>query len=133
MAKIDELTEKIIGCAMKVHRALGAGFLESVYHRSMEIELAASGLVFESEKKLNVLYNDHVVGNFSADFYFESGLIVELKAIESLVKVHEVQVVNYLAATEIDSGLLLNFGSESLQIKRKFRHYKPSSHLVHLS
>ena len=126
MAEVDKLTEKIIGCAMKVHRALGAGFLESVYHRSMAIELTHCGLFFESEKKLNVLYNGHVVGNFIADFHFESGLIVELKAIESLVKAHEIQVVNYLAATGIDNGLLLNFGSESLQIKRKFLHYKPS-------
>ncbi|WP_038166177.1 GxxExxY protein [Verrucomicrobium sp. BvORR106] len=120
----DEITRQIIGCGMKVHNALGHGFLESVYHRSMEIELAAHGIDFESEKKLNVFYEGKIVRNFIADFFIPPKLIVELKAIETINPVHEVQLVNYLAATGIDVGLLLNFGSESLQTKRKFRKFK---------
>lgn len=121
----DVLTHKIIGCAMKVHNALGPGFLESVYHRCMEIELAAQNIIFESERKLNVFYEGKIVGHFIADLYISPKLIVELKAIESITPSHEVQLVNYLAATGIDNGLLLNFGSQSLQPKRKFRLSKP--------
>lgn len=124
MGEIDKLTEKIIGCAMKVHRALGFGFLESVYHRSLEIELAAAGIHFESEKRLNVFYEGHIVGHFSADLFISDQLIIELKAIETIIKAHEVQLVNYLAATKIETGLLLNFGSKSLEVRRKFRHRK---------
>lgn len=121
----DELTHKIIGCAMKVHGTLGHGFLESVYHRCMEIELANLGIHFESEKKLNVFYEGKIVGHFVADLYISPKLIVELKAIETIAPIHEVQLVNYLAATGIDNGLLLNFGNQSLQPKRKFRTSKP--------
>ena len=126
MGAIDLLTQRIIGCAMKVHRALGAGFVESVYHRSLEIELATAGIHFESEKPLSVFYNGRIVGSFVADLSFEGGLIVELKAVEKLARVHEVQVVNYLNAADIETGLLLNFGTSSLQVRRKFRDYKPS-------
>jgi GxxExxY protein len=135
MGEIDKLTEKIIGCAMKVHGALGFGFLESVYHRSLEIELAAAGIYFESEKRLNVFYEGHIVGHFSADLFLSDQLIIELKAIETIIKAHEVQLVNYLAATKIETGLLLNFGSKSLEVRRKFRHRKiknNSSDLVNL-
>ena len=117
----DELTHRIIGCALKVHNTLGHGFLESVYHRSMELELAALGIDFESEKKLHVFYNGKIVGHFVADLYISPKLIVELKAIDTIAPIHEVQLVNYLAASGIDSGLLINFGSQSLQPKRKFR------------
>ncbi|MEI6534014.1 MAG: GxxExxY protein [Verrucomicrobiaceae bacterium] len=129
------MTEKIIGCAMKVHGALGFGFLESVYHRSLEIELGAAGIYFESEKRLNVFYEGHIVGHFSADLFLSDQLIIELKAIETIIKAHEVQLVNYLAATKIETGLLLNFGSKSLEVRRKFRQRKiknNSSDLVNL-
>ena len=133
MGEIDRLTEKIIGCAMKVHRTLGYGFLESVYHRSMEIELADAGISFESEKRLNVFYEGKIVGHFAADLFISDQLIIELKAIESLAKIHEVQLVNYLVATGIDTGLLLNFGTLSLEVRRKFRNRKPKPpHLVNL-
>lgn len=135
MGEIDKLTEKIIGCAMKVQTALGFGFLESVYHRSMEIELAASGIAFESEKRLEVFYEGRIVGHFAADFFISDQLIIELKAIETIIKAHEVQLVNYLAATKIETGLLLNFGAKSLEVRRKFRHRKiknNSSNLVNL-
>jgi GxxExxY protein len=132
MGEIDRLTEKIIGCGMKVHSALGFGFLETVYHRSMEIELAAAGILFESEKRLNVFYEERPVGHFIADLFIEDKLIVELKAIETLSKLHEVQLVNYLVACGVDTGLLLNFGAQSLQVRRKFRRRKPKSVLVNL-
>lgn len=120
------LTQRIIGCAMKTHRALGPGFVESVYHGNLEIELAAAGIRFESEKPVTVFYGGKVFGSFVAGFYFEESLIVELKAVEKLAKAHEVQLVNYLVASDIATGLLLNFGAGSLQVRRKFRDFKPS-------
>ena len=130
MGAIDSLTQRIIGCAMKVHRTLGAGFIESVYHRSLEIELAAAGIHFESEKPLSVFYESRIVGSFAADLFFPEGLITELKAVETIAKAHEVQVVNYLNAANIETGLLLNFGSRSLQVRRKFRDYTPSKTIL---
>lgn len=117
----DELSKCVIGCAMQVHRELGAGFLESVYHRALELELAESGIDFVSEQKLDVFYKSRIVGHFIADLIIEGHLIVELKAIETLATIHDVQLVNYLTATQKDIGLLLNFGTKSLQVKRKYR------------
>jgi GxxExxY protein len=123
----DPVSEKVIGCAMMVHRELGFGFLESVFHRAMEIELAKSGLSFESEKRLNVFYDGHIVGHFVADLVIDGRLVVELKAVECIVKAHEVQLVNYLTAANTESGLLLNFGTESLGYRRKFKRTKSQS------
>jgi len=120
----DPLTEKIIGAAMKVHRVLGPGFLESVYKRALLIELHREGLQAEEEKRINVFYEEVSVGDFSVDILVEDEIILELKAVESLIKFHEVQTVNYLTATGLDTGLLINFGSERLQFKRKFRERK---------
>lgn len=117
----DPLTEQIIGLAMKVHRVLGPGFLESVYREALLIELRKAGLRAEEEKRINVLYEGVSVGDFAADILVEGKVILELKAVETLVKAHEVQTVNYLTATGLDIGLLINFGSERLQFKRKFR------------
>ena len=117
----DGLSKRVIGCAMQVHRELGAGFLESVYHRALELELAESGIDFISEQKLDVFYRSKIVGHFIADLIIEGHLIVELKAIESLTTIHEVQLVNYLTATRKDTGLLINFGNKSLQVKRKYQ------------
>ncbi len=117
----DALSRQVIGCAMQVHRALGTGFLESVYHRALELELADAGIDFVSELKLDVFYKNRIVGHFIADLIIENRLIVELKAIETLSAIHEVQLVNYLTATNKDAGLLINFGSKSLQFKRKHR------------
>jgi GxxExxY protein len=123
----QELTHKIIGMAMEIHRALGPGYLESVYHRCLEIELAAAGLDFESEVPINVFYKNKLVGKFEADLIVKGGesLLIEIKAVEALVKAHDVQAVNYLTATNIDDGLLLNFGAASLQYKHKYRLYRP--------
>ncbi len=120
----DELTHRVIGAAMTVHRELGAGFLESVYQKALAIELALLGLDVVVEKKIEVKYRGRVVGDFKADLFIENRLIVELKAVEALAPIHEVQTVNYLNATELEVGLLINFGSGSLQFKRKFRNGK---------
>lgn len=119
---INELTEKVIGCAYAVHNALGAGFLEKVYENALRLELAATGLRVEQQCPIPVQYRGEVVGDFFADLMVEDRLIVELKAVQNIAKEHEVQLVNYLAATRMDDGLLINFGS-SVTVKRKFREY----------
>lgn len=120
-----ELTEKIIGCAMKVHKAFGPGFLESVYENSLAHELRKAGIRFTCQYPICVMYDGIIVGNFVADILVEERLIVENKAVQTLSQAHEVQLVNYLTATGIEIGLLLNFGAPSLQFKRKHRTYKP--------
>lgn len=117
----DKLTEQVIGLAMKVHRALGAGFVEFVYRNALLIELKKAGLAVEIEKPIKVRYDGVIVGEFSVDLMIEGWLIVELKAVRALADEHEVQTVNYLTAIGQDFGLLLNFGTKSLQFKRKFR------------
>jgi len=117
----DPLTSEVIGLAIKVHAELGTGFLESIYHRALEIELAEAGLDFVSEAPLTVSYRGRVVGNFTADLIIEGRLLLELKAVEILPLSAEIQTVNYLKATGLDIGLILNFGSAPLQIRRKYR------------
>ena len=127
---IDELTHKVIGMAIEIHREMGPGSVESIYHRSLELELAAAGLPFQSEMPINVFYKGRIVGKFEADIVIltEQRLLIELKAVETLTKAHEVQTVNYLTATQIDHALLFNFGSSSLQTKHKYRRFrKPKS------
>ncbi len=121
MKPIDQLTEEVIGLAMKVHRTLGPGFLESVYQKALTLELTRAGCHVDSEKPLRVLYEGAVVGDFVADLLVDERLILELKAVPTLTVAHEVQTVNYLAATRVDDALLLNFGTSSLQFKRKRR------------
>jgi GxxExxY protein len=120
----DPLTQKIIGEAMKVHRTLGPGFLESVYRKALLIEMSGVGLRAEEEKRVGVFYRGMSVGDFVVDILVERKVIIELKAVEFLNKAHEVQTVNYLTATGLDVGLLINFGSDRLQFKRKFRRRK---------
>jgi GxxExxY protein len=115
------LTEKVIGLAMKVHRTLGPGFLESVYLNALAYELRKAGLESEIGSRIKVRYGNVIVGDFVADLLVAGTLICELKAISCLTKADEVQVVNYLTATNHEIGLLLNFGAESLQFKRKHR------------
>jgi GxxExxY protein len=121
--KDESLTETVIGCAFQVHNTLGAGFLEKVYENALRIELAKRGLKVKQQEPITVYYDEQVVGEFYADLWVEDRVIVELKAVRSLDRAHEVQLVNYLTATGIDTGLLINFGP-SVQIKRKFRQYK---------
>ena len=116
-----DLSGQVIGAAMKVHSALGPGFLESVYQNALIWELQNGGLKAESGRAISVRYDGQTVGVFTADLLLNDCLIVELKATQSLAKAHEVQLVNYLVATGIDEGLLLNFGAERLEYKQKFR------------
>jgi GxxExxY protein len=114
-----ELTGQIINKFYKVYNALGHGFLESIYKNALIIELASDGLLVETEKPIAVLYEGHVVGRFFADIVIESRIIVELKAKERLAEADEAQLINYLRATEIEIGLLFNFG-KTPEFKRKF-------------
>ena len=122
-----DLTEKIIGCAYQVYNTLGAGLLESVYEQSLLIELREAGLVAECQVRLDVYYRDQPVGSFFADVIVEGVVIVELKAIDVLAKVHEAQLVNYLIATGKPVGLLINFSPEGVVVKRKVRTLPSSS------
>ena len=121
----ETLTGEIIGAAMKVHRVLGPGFLESVYKNALAYELRKLGLQVEREKKLRVTYEEFVCGDFSADMFVEDTIMVESKAIRALAPDHEVQLVCYLTAIRRETGLLLNFGSQRLQFRRKSRTYRP--------
>lgn len=123
MGLIDaDITEKIIGCAYAVHNAWGAGFLERVYENAMAIELNEQGLRFQQQARLGVEYRGRYVGEYFADLLVESRIICELKAVGALAPQHEAQLVNYLAATGINTGLLINFG-KSVNVRRKFRLY----------
>ncbi len=119
-----ELTEKIIGCAMKVHSVLGPGFLESAYAKALAHELRKTGVSVECEKLITVKYDGVVVGEFSADKLVADKVMVEEKAVQALVPAHGVQLVNYLTATGVEVGLLLNFGAQRLEFKRKTRTYR---------
>jgi GxxExxY protein len=121
----EKLTETIIGCAMKVHRTLGPGFLESVYQKALAHELRKLGLRVECEKPIKVICDSVVVSDFSADMLIQDTVVIENKAAQALVSAHEVQLVNYLTATGVEIGLLLNFGAERLEFKRKHRTYRP--------
>ena len=126
----DELTQKIIGCAYKVHNALGSGFLEKIYENAFRIELGKAGITVKQQEPITVCYEGQVVGEYCADLWVEDRVIIEVKAVQSLITQHEVQLVNYLTATGVDNGLLINFGP-SVQVKRKFREYKPKAPLLH--
>jgi GxxExxY protein len=117
----EDLTEAVIGLAMKVHRVLGPGFVEFVYRNALLAELRKANFAVEVEKPLKVIYEGIVVGEFSADLFIDGWLLIELKAVSQLTKDHEVQVVNYLTALNQPFGLLLNFGAPSLQYKRKYQ------------
>ena len=116
-----KLTEKIIGCAYRVYNRMGFGFLESVYEKTLSIELNKAGLNAEFQKDILVYYDGQIVGEFKADILVENIIIVELKSLRMLSKAHEVQLVNYLSATQKDVGLLINFGEKSVEVKRKVR------------
>ena len=121
---IEMLVRTVIECAKNIRRYLGSGYLESVYKNAMLVELKKQSLSYEIEKPINVYYENVLVGEFKADIVVENVLILELKAVQSLHMAHEIQLVNYLTATGIDDGLLINFGSEELQFKRKYRIYR---------
>ncbi|MBK8417078.1 MAG: GxxExxY protein [Bacteroidetes bacterium] len=116
--KYSDLTSKIIGCAMAVHRALGNGFQEVIYQRALEIELADNGITFTREHEMPVYYKNQQIGTRRVDFLVEDVVSVELKAIIKLEDVHFAQAINYLEAYDLEVGLLINFGGKSLEFKR---------------
>jgi len=116
--KYSELTGKIIGCAMKVHSALGNGFQEVIYQRALAIEMRDEGLIFNREYEMPVFYKQQQVGTRRVDFLVEGIVSVELKAIIKLEDVHLAQAINYLESYDLEVGLLINFGARSLQFKR---------------
>jgi len=120
----DQLITEIIECAKRIRRQLGPGFLEKVYKNAMVVELRKLKLNFETEKLIQVLYDGIVVGEYRTDIIVEGKLILELKATQDLSIANEVQLVNYLTSTQIDDGSLINFGSDKLQFKRKYRIYR---------
>jgi GxxExxY protein len=122
----EALTARIIGAAMKVHSHLGPGFLEAVYVNALAHELRKRGIEFERNVALRVYYDDVPMGDYEADFIVEKCVVTECKAIRTLVEKNEVQLVNCLSVTRQDLGLLINFGTDRLQFKRKTRLYKPA-------
>ena len=121
--KYQEQTQRIIACAFKVHQVLGAGFYEKVYENALYIELNNQGFEVHQQYPIKVYYEKTLVGEFYADLLINQQIILELKAVENLQPIHEVQLVNYLKGTGLDIGLLINFGS-SVNIKRKYRIYQ---------
>ena len=119
--KYQDITELIIGCAFKVYNVLGYGYLESVYENALLIELEKAGLFAEKQKLIEVFYDGHKVGYFRADIVVNEKIIVELKSAHDIITEFEVQLVNYLTATGIPVGLLLNFGRKGVQVKRKVK------------
>lgn len=113
-----ELTEQIIGAAQRVYRALGTGFIEKVYENALVIELEAAGLQVCQQVPIDVFYRGKIVGQFEADLLVEAKVMLELKAVEHVLEVHEVQLVNYLRATRIELGLIINFGPK-LVVRRR--------------
>ena len=116
-----ELTEKIIAVAYHVYNKMGFGFLESVYEKCLLIELGKRGLKTESQKHIIVEYENEVVGEFKADILVEDTVILELKSVRQITQANEVQLVNYLVATGKPVGLILNFGEQKVEVKRKVK------------
>lgn len=122
----EEIIKTVVQCIYNVRGILVQGYLETVYRRALAVELERYGLKYETEKSMTVMYKGVEVGFFRADIVVEDCLIIELKAVDSITKAHEVQLVNYLTATGIENGLLVNFG-ENFVVKRKFKTYRPTA------
>jgi len=125
--KYSALTEKIIGCAIEVHKILGNGFQEVIYQRALEMEMNLQGLKFSREFEMSIFYKNNRIGTRRVDFLVENVISVEIKAVIQLEDVHLAQAINYLEAYNLEIGLLINFGSKSLTFKRltnsKFKPY----------
>ena len=122
----SELTGKIIGCAMEVHRILGNGFQEVIYQRALAIEMSNHNISYSREHEMDILYKGEQIGQRRVDFFVEGRIMVELKAIVQLEDVHLAQAINYLEAYGLEIGLLINFGNTSLQFKRVSKPRKKS-------
>lgn len=116
--KYKDITQKIIGAAMKVHATLGNGFQEVIYQRALEIEMKLFGLIFQREFEMGIFYRNEQIGSRRVDFFVENKIMVELKALIMLENVHFAQAKNYLEAYNVEVGLLINFGAVSLDFKR---------------
>lgn len=114
----EELTREIIGCAFEVINELGSGFLESVYEKALLVALRQKALSVAAQHPINVMFRNVCVGDFYADLFVEDNVIVELKAVKALVPEHHAQTINYLNATGIEVGLLINFGNSKLEYRR---------------
>ena len=125
--KYEELTHKIIGCAMKVHSALGNGFQELIYQRALAIEMEKQGLSFTREMEMIIFYEGIDIGARRVDFFVEEFVMVELKAIIKLEEVHLAQAMNYCQAYNLPIGLLINFGGKSLEFKRVYNVNHPEN------
>ena len=122
---VEVLIKTIIDCAYEVRKHLQQGFDEKVYKNALYLEMTSRGLSVETEVPFEVKYKDMVVGQYRTDIIVEKSVILELKANNALCTANEVQLVNYLTALGIDCGLLINFGAEKLELKRKYRMFKP--------
>jgi len=118
MMKYEDITKKIIAASMKVHSELGNGFQEVIYQRALEIELPYENLSFQREMEMPIYYRNQQIGKRRVDFFVEDKIMVELKAMIKLEDVHLAQAMNYLEAYKMEIGLLINFGSKSLEFKR---------------
>jgi GxxExxY protein len=125
--KHEELTHKIIGCAMKVHSTLGNGFQEVIYQRALAIEMEKQGLGFKREMEMSIFYEGVDIGTRRVDFFVEDCVMVELKALTKLEDVHLAQAMNYCQAYNLPIGLLINFGSKSLEFKRVYNVNHPEN------
>ena len=128
--KHEEITKTVIGCAFEVINELGAGFLESVYEKALLLALRQKGLSAENQSPIKVMFRNEIVGDFYADLLVESKVIVELKAVKSLLPEHQAQIINYLNATGIEVGLLINFGNPKMEYRRFTRNKNPA-HPLH--
>lgn len=122
--KHEELTGRIIGCAFEVMNELGAGFLESVYEKALLLALQQKGIAATSQHPVSVCFRGECVGDYYADLLVEGTVVVELKAVRSLAPEHQAQIINYLNATRIEVGLLINFGNPKLEYRRLTRSHK---------
>lgn len=114
----QEITRKIIGCSFEVINELGSGFLESVYEKALLIALSDAGLKAVGQERLSVSFREQTVGDFVADIIVEDSVLIELKAVKTILPEHQAQIINYLKATGIDVGLLINFGNPQLEYRR---------------
>ena len=118
--EFNDCTSRIIGSAMRVHSALGNGFQEVIYQRALQIEMQLDGLEFQREMVMSIFYRNEQIGTRRVDFFVENEIMVELKAVIQLEDVHLAQAINYCEAYNMQTGLLINFGSKSLTFKRLF-------------
>lgn len=128
--KFSDITENIIGCAMTVHNKLGNGFHEVIYQRALAIEMTKQGLDFIREMVMPIYYDVEEIGTRRVDFFVEDKIMVELKAVTQLEKVHLAQALNYLEAYKMEIGLLINFGNTKLEFKRLTIQHKLENQVV---